>query len=171
MKKAVVFILFLFIPFLVTAQTPDLLLESGVGAHREIDAVYASFTRAYRQLNVDLVTDLYTADANYLAPGNPMSDGREKIREGFARFFEYVKKNGQTMEVKFRILSREVDQKLGYDLGVYTINTFKDGKQIGQGQGKFFVVTKKIGDRWFFRFDGYSDLKPEKKESQTGKTN
>jgi uncharacterized protein (TIGR02246 family) len=170
MKKAFVFILFLLIPISVTAQTPDLILESGVGPHREIDAVYASFTKAYRELNVDLVINLYTADANYLAPGNPMSDGREKIRQGFAGFFEQVRKNGQTMEIKFRILSREVDQKLGYDVGIYTINTFKDGKQIGQGQGKFFVVTKKIGEKWFFRFDAYSDLKPEKKEPPTGTT-
>ena len=146
------------------AQTADLTLDSGVKPHKGIDAVYAAFTKAYRDLNVDLVTNLYTEDANYLAPGNPMTDGKAKIRETFASFFDYVKKNGNTMEIKFRILNREVDKNLGYEVGIYTINTFKDGKQIGSsGQGKFFVVTKKIGGKWYFRFDGYSDLKPEKR--------
>lgn len=140
------------------AQTPDLVLENGVKPHKEIDAIYATFTKGYRELNVDLVTNLYTEDANYLAPGKEMTDGRAKIRVGFASFFDYVKKNNQTMEIKFQILKREVDSKLGFEVGIYTIKSFKDGKQIGSGQGKFLVVTKKIGNKWFFRFDGYSNL-------------
>lgn len=140
------------------AQTPDLVLENGVKPHKEIDAIYANFTKGYRELNVDLVTNLYTDDANYLAPGKEMTDGREKIRESFTSFFDYIKKNNQTMEIKFQILKREVDSKLGFDVGIYTINSFKDGKLIGSGQGKFLVVTKKVGNKWFFRFDGYSNL-------------
>ncbi len=154
--------LLLLFTFASSAQTPDLVLENGVKPHKEIDAIYATFTKAYRDLQVDLVANLYTEDANYLASGNVMTDGRAKIRENFAGFFDYVKKNGNTMEIKFRILQREVDKKLGYEVGIYTINTFKDGKQVQTGQGKFFVVTKKTGKTWYFRFDGYSNLKPEK---------
>lgn len=149
---------------ILSAQTSDLTLDSGVKPHQGIDAIYTTFTKGYRDLNVDLVTNLYTEDANYLASGNMMTDGKAKIRESFAGFFEYVKKNGNTMEIKFRILQREVDKRLGYEVGIYTINTFKDGKQVQTSQGKFFVVTKKIGNKWYFRFDGYSDLKPEKKD-------
>jgi uncharacterized protein (TIGR02246 family) len=162
MKKVIILGLFLWFSSNIYAQTPDLVLENGVKPHREIDAVYSSFTKGYRDLNVDLVADLYAEDANYLAPGKMMTDGRIKIRESFASFFDYVKKEGQTMEIKFRILHREVDQKLGFEVGIYTINSFKDGKQIGTGQGKFLVVTKKIGNKWYFRFDGYSNLEPQK---------
>lgn len=163
MKNAIIVFLTLIFSFSLFAQTPDLVLESGVKPHKEIDSIYSTFTKGYRELNVDLVTNLYTEDANYLAPGNEMTDGKAKVREGFASFFDYVKKNGETMEIKFQILKREVDKRLGYDVGIYTINTFKDSKQIRTGQGKFLVVTKKIGNKWYFRFDGYSDLKPEKK--------
>lgn len=159
--RKIVILLFLF-SFVTNAQTLDLILENGVKPHKEIDAIYATFTKGYRDLKVDLVANLYTEDANYLASGSTMTDGRAKIRESFAGFFDYVKKNGNTMEIKFRILNREVDRKLGYEVGIYTINTFKDGKQVQTGQGKFLVVTKKIGNKWYFRFDGYSDLKPEK---------
>jgi uncharacterized protein (TIGR02246 family) len=160
MNKTIIFLAILLFSISINAQTPDLTLETQVKPHKEIDAIYATFTKAYRDLNIDLVTNLYTEDANYLAPGNTMTDGKAKIRETFASFFDYVKKNNNTMEIKFRILQREVDKKLGYEVGIYTINTFKDGKQVQTGQGKFFVVTKKIGGKWFFRFDGYSDLKP-----------
>lgn len=142
------------------AQTPDLVLDKGVKPHKEIDAIYATFTKGYRELNVDLVAKLYTEDANYLASGSEITDGRIKIFENFKGFFDYVKKNGNTMEIKFRIMQREVDKRLGYEVGIYTLNTFKDGKQVQSGQGKFFVVTKKIGNKWYFRFDGYSNLKP-----------
>lgn len=159
MKKITVIIILLFMfSFIISAQTPDLVLENGVKSHKEIDSIYTTFTKGYRELNVDLVTNLYTEDANYLAPGNEMTDGKVKIRESFASFFDYVKNNGETMEIKFQILAREVDNRLGFDVGIYTINTFKDGKQIRTGQGKFLVVTKRIGNKWYFRFDGYSDV-------------
>ena len=164
MRNLLILLLLSFVTFSINAQTPDLTLDNGVKPYKEIDAIYTTFSKGYRDLNFDLVTNLYTEDANYLAPGNEMTDGKVKIRESFAGFFEYVKKNGNTMEIKFRILQREVDKRLGYEVGIYTINTFKDGKQVQTSQGKFFVVTKKIGNKWYFRFDGYSDLKPEKKD-------
>ncbi len=162
MRNVIILFLILICSVTLVAQTPDLILESGVKSHTEIDAIYATFTKGYRDLNVDLVANLYTEDANYLASGNVITDGKAKIRESFAGFFDYVKKNGNTMEIKFRILTREVDKKLGFEVGIYTINTFKDGKQVKSSQGKFLVVTKKIGKKWYFRFDGYSELKSEK---------
>ncbi len=145
------------------SQNTNFILETGVKPHKEIDEIYATFSKGYKDLNVDLVGNLYTEDANYLASGEKMTDGRAKIRETFASFFDSVKKNGNTMNIQFRILQREVDKKLGYEVGIYTLTTFKNGEQIGSGQGKFFVVTKKIGKKWFFRFDGYSSLEPENK--------
>ncbi len=147
----------------VFSQNTDLVLENGVKPHKEIDEIYKTFSKGYKELNIDLVANLYTEDANYLASGEKMTDGKSKIYDNFASFFDGVKKNGNSMKIQFRILQREVDKKLGYELGIYTLKTFKDGKQIGIGQGKFFVVTKKIGKKWFFRFDGYSGLEPEKK--------
>lgn len=163
MRKFVILFLLILFSLSAKAQNSNLVLEKGVKPHKEIDAIYETFSKGYKDLNVDLVTNLYTEDANYLASGNTMTDGRAKIRENFAGFFENVRKSGNTMEIKFRILQREVDEKLGYEVGIYTLTTFKDGKQVGMGQGKFLVVTKKIGKNWYFRFDGYSGLESEKK--------
>lgn len=157
------FLCLLIFAFSIFSQNSDLILDNGVKPHKEIDGIYSTFIEGYKDLNVDLVANLYTEDANYLASGEKMTDGKERIRDNFGSFFESVKKNGNTMNIQFRILQREVDKKLGYELGIYTLTTFKDGKEIGVGQGKFFVVTKKIGKKWYFRFDGYSNIEPDKK--------
>ncbi len=147
------------------AQTDELVLEKGVSAHKEIDAIYKTFSEAYRTLDADKVTNLYTETAAYLAPNNDIQQGRAEIRPGFQSFFDYVKKEGRTMTISFQIFQRKIDKNLAYDVGIYTIRQFKDGKQVGTaGQGKFVVVAVREKDgKWRFQVDGYSDLKPSQK--------
>ena len=54
--------------FSAQAQNGELILEKGVTTHKEIDAVYAEFSEAYRTLDVEKVTNLYSENAAYLAP-------------------------------------------------------------------------------------------------------
>lgn len=66
------------------------------------------------------------------------------------------------MAISFQIFQRKVDKNLGYDVGIYTITQFKDGKKLGSGEGKFIVVAVKEKDgKWRFQVDGYNNLKPE----------
>lgn len=68
------------------------------------------------------------------------------------------------MTISFQIFQRKVDKSLGYDVGIYTIRQYKDGKEVGMGQGKFVVVAvKEKNGKWRFQVDGYSDLKPAQK--------
>lgn len=167
MKKSFLLILFVlasvFSAFSQTAEN-NLKLENGVAAHREIDAIYRQFGEAYRTLDAGKVTDLYAADAAYLPPDSEILQGREQIRPTFQSFFDWVKKEGQTMTISFQIFQRKVEKNLGYDVGIYTIKQFKDGKQIGgEGKGKFIVVAVKEKDgKWRFQVDGYNNLKSEK---------
>ncbi len=145
-----------------SAQDDELKLDTGVKAHAGVDAVYRDFSEAYRTLNVDKVAGLYSNDAAYLAPVAEIIIGREDLRGTFLGFFDSVKKDGRTMKISFRIVQRRIEQNLGYDVGVYTLRSFKDGKEIGTGQGKFVVaaVMEKDG-KWRFQVDGYSALKPQ----------
>jgi ketosteroid isomerase-like protein len=143
------------------AQSAELSLRPGVAAHAGVDDVYRRFSEAYRTLNVDLVADQYTQTAAYLVPDDDVITGRENIRPGFKRFFDSVKTNGQSMSISFDIIQRKVDNTMGYDVGIFTLRTFKDGKEIGSGRGKFFVVAVKDRDgKWRFQVDGYNNLKP-----------
>jgi uncharacterized protein (TIGR02246 family) len=167
MKKIAVLFSFLLIiigqSVSVYSQKTDLILENGVSAHKEIDAIYRQFSEAYVALDAEKVTNLYAADAAYLPPDSEILKGREQIRLGFQSFFDRIKKEGRTMTISFRIFQRKVEKNLGYDVGIYTITQFKDGKQIGKpGKGKFIVVAVKEKDgKWRFQVDGYNNLKPE----------
>jgi uncharacterized protein (TIGR02246 family) len=161
--KYIILLLIFSAVFSVQAQDPELTLEKGVAAHKEIDAVYKSFSDAYRTLDAEKVTNLYSETAAYLPPNNDILQGRAAIRPTFQSFFDWIKKEGRTMTISFRIVQRKTDKNLAYDVGIYTIRQFKDGAPVGSGtgQGKFVVVAVKEKDgKWRFQVDGYSDLKP-----------
>jgi uncharacterized protein (TIGR02246 family) len=164
MKKLFLLIALLFVSFAANAQMDELVLEKDVSAHREIDAIYRSFSEAYRTLDTEKVANLYAENAAYLSPGNDILQGREAIRPTFKSFFEWIKKEGRTMTISFQIFQRKSDTNLAFDVGIYTIRQYKDGKQIGaDGKGKFVVVAAREKDgKWRFQVDGYSDLKPTK---------
>lgn len=165
MRKLLFLFSILLFSFSVNAQNSELMLEKGAAAHKEIDAIYAQFSEAYRTLDVEKVTNLYTENAAYLAPNQEIQQGQTQIREGFKSFFDYIKKENRTMTISFQIFQRKTEEKMGYDVGIYTIRQFKDGKEVGKGQGKFVVVAvKEKSGKWRFQVDGYSDLKPEKKD-------
>lgn len=148
----------------VSAQDQSLTLDSGVPKHAGIDAVYAQFSEAYRTLDPAKVGNLYSQDASYLPPDQEILLGRDKIRPTFDSFFEWAKQEGRTMTISFRIVQRKVDKNLGYDVGVYTLRQFKDGKEVASGQGKFVVVAiREKSGKWLFQVDGYNDIKPPKK--------
>lgn len=147
----------------VFSQNTELVLDPSVKPHAGVDSVYKGFSESYRTLNVDMVAGLYSQNAAYLVPDNEIMIGREKIRDNFKGFFDWVKKEGRTMTISFRIAQRRIDKELGYDVGVYTLRSFKDGKEVAVSQGKFVVVAVKEKDgKWAFNVDGYSALKPEK---------
>lgn len=162
MKKFLLLSIVFLFTFSVYTQTPELVLEKGVPAHKEIDAIYKTFSEAYKTLDVEKVANLYAENAAYLPPNNNILQGREQIRPTFKSFFDYIKNEGRTMTISFQIFQRKIDKNLAYDVGIYTIRQYKDGKQVGTGQGKFVVVAVKEKDgKWRFQVDGYSGLKPE----------
>ena len=163
MKKLLLLSFLLFVSFNINAQDSELILEKGVSPHKEIDAIYKTFSEAYRTLDVEKVTNLYSETAAYLPPDNEILQGRAAIRPTFQSFFDYIKNEGRTMTISFRIFQRKIDKELAYDVGIYTIRQSKDGKELNTGQGKFVVVAVKEKDgKWRFQVDGYSGLKPEK---------
>ncbi len=159
--KKILLLSFLFLFSLIAnAQDSELTLEKGVSAHKEIDAIYKTFSEAYRTLDVEKVANLYSENAAYLPPDNDILQGRAEIRPTFQSFFDYVKNERQTMTISFQIFQRKVDKNLAYDVGIYTIRQYKDKKEVGIGQGKFVVVAVKDKDgKWRFQVDVYNQLK------------
>lgn len=139
----------------------DLVLENGVKSHKGIDSIYNTFSEGYRTLKPELVANLYTENAAYLSPGGDIRFSRNEILKSFTRFFTNVKKTDRNMTIKFHIFQRKVEKNMGYDVGVYTLHYYKDGKMLSEHKGKFVVVAIKGKDKkWRFQVDGYSSLKP-----------
>ncbi|HMQ05393.1 MAG TPA: DUF4440 domain-containing protein [Pyrinomonadaceae bacterium] len=142
-------------------QNAPITLRAGVSKHQGLDDLYRSFNDAYRTLNVDSVASIYTETAAYLVPDDDIRIGREQVRNSFSVFFEAVRKSGQSLDITFDIVQRKVEGPIGYDVGIYTLRTLKNGKEVGKGSGKFVVVAvRDTGGRWQFQVDGYSGLKP-----------
>ena len=164
MKKLLPLLVVLFVSFHINAQTSELVLEKDAAAHKEIDDIYRQFSEAYRMLDAEKVINLYTETAAYLQPNDDLLQGRDKVRGVFSPFFNSVKKAGQTMTISFQIFQRKTDVNMAYDVGIYTLRSYKNGKEIGAGNGKFVVVAVKEKDgKWRFQVDGYSGLKPMKR--------
>lgn len=170
MKKNIVLILLIlsaaFPVFSQVSENRELVLEKGVAPNKEIDAIYKAFSDAYRTLDVEKVANLYTENAAYLPPDEDILQGRAALLPTFKSFFDWVKSEGQTMTISFRIFQRRVSKEMAFDVGVYTIRRYKEGKQVdGLGRGKFVTVAVKDKDgKWRFQVDGYSNLKPPAKK-------
>ena len=148
----------------ISAQNAELVLGEGIKAHIGIDEIYKKFSESYRILKPEIVTNLYTENAAYLPPNSGILTGRTAILQNFTEFFNSVKNDGRNMTISFQILQRKVEKKIGYDVGIYTIKSYKDGEKIGESKGKFVVVAVREKDgKWRFQVDGYSSLTPPPK--------
>ena len=152
-------VVILFTAFSLTAFAQDISFDVGVKPHAGLDAVYAKFSRAYRELDHELVGRLYSTDASYLVPDQNLLIGRDKITPTFKSYFDFVKERKGKLAISFRIVQRRVSRDMAYDVGIFTLTQFDAAGKATDGKGKFIVVAlkEKSGD-WRFQVDGYSDL-------------
>jgi uncharacterized protein (TIGR02246 family) len=146
---------------LAAENTPEraLVLDEGVAAHKGLDDIYARFSEGYKKLDPAAVANLYTETAAYLVPGQEMDIGRPKVLEGFTKFFDSVKQRNGRLEISFRVVQRQVEQSLAYDVGIFTLTSFDEKGEPRASKGKFVVVAKPEKDGvWRFQVDGYNNL-------------
>lgn len=149
-------------PVAVAAEnTPQsaLTLDAGVSPHKGLDEIYGRFSEGYKKLDPAAVANLYTETAAYLVPNTEIEIGREKILASFTKFFDGVKQRNGRLEIAFQIVQRQAVQDMAYDVGIYTLTSFREGGETRVSKGKFFVVGKPDKDGvWRFQVDGFNDL-------------
>lgn len=151
-------------PAAETTPPSALTFDAGVAPHKGLDEIYARFSEGYKKLDPAAVANLYTETAAYLVPNTEIEIGREKILASFTKFFDSVKQRNGRLEISFQIVQREAVQNMAYDVGIYTLTSFREGGETRVSKGKFFVVGKPDKDGvWRFQVDGFNDLpKPPK---------
>lgn len=125
-----------------------------------LDSVYAAFSRAYASANVQMLMDeVYAPGAYYLSPGLPILEGHDQFRGQFSFLEVYAREGGPGPEISFRIVDRDVDGDLAYDVGIYTIRSPGAPPDAGGDQGKFVVVWKRNArGEWRIHADSYSAM-------------
>ena len=151
-------------PAAENAAASSPVLDEGVVPHNGLDEIYQRFSEGYKKLDPAAVANLYTETAAYLVPGTEIEIGREKILASFTKFFDSVKERNGRLEISFQIVQRQAEQTLAYDVGIYTLTSFRENGETRVSKGKFFVVAKPDQDGvWRFQVDGFNDLpKPPK---------
>jgi uncharacterized protein (TIGR02246 family) len=131
----------------------------GVPLSAALDGVYARLAAAYRALDAEAASAVYTEDVSYLPPGSPVLRGRAEARRGFASFFEALRKEGKSAQISFEVLSRGTTRDVGWDVGVFTLRTAKEGTEPSTMRGKFVVVARRGADgTWRWQVDAWNDL-------------
>lgn len=127
----------------------------------QLDSVYAVFTRAYAEADVDLLMDsVYAPDGYYLPPNAPILEGRDAFRDQFEGFLGPIADRGEPgPAISFDIRDRAISDDLATDIGVYTIRRPDAAADAPGSRGKFIVIWKRDADgRWWIHADGFSGL-------------
>jgi ketosteroid isomerase-like protein len=124
---------------------------------RELDATYETFTRAYRQADVQLLMDsVYHDSAYYLPPAGPILRGKDQFRGQFSFLEQYFRGNERGPEIAFDILERDIVGDRASDIGYYTLRAPGAGPDEAS-RGKFIVLWRRDpGTGWRIYADGYS---------------
>ena len=155
-------ILVFILMFPVEAQEVGPAIEKGVVSHVGMDAIYRTFAEGQKSNNAAILASVYAEDAVLLAPGANIIKGRTAIEEWYRNFCREQEKNGLRTEVANRILVRHVAGDVVYDIGLYTLSAFRDGKLIWKAGGKFMNIARRMPDgTWKEVADSFSDVPEE----------
>ncbi len=115
----------------------------------EIHNLMQTYQRALNEANVDLVREVYAADAVFIGQPFPTATGRDTIVAMYADFLDKLDFN-----VQFEVLEVELGEELGFvrTQSRGTIVPKGQTPERGEGNREIFVV-KKIEGAWkFYRY-------------------
>ena len=128
---------------------------------KSIEDVYLEMALAYKTYDITLIEKIYTEDAFniYCGDTSDIKHLRKNFIDGFQRTFNYHKEKETKLDLKFKIVHREIDINMAYDVGYFRIDkTDKQGVITKGNPGKFVTILKKQKDNtWKFQVDIYGD--------------
>lgn len=124
---------------------------------KALDEVYLKFSKAYQDLDSTAFKHIYADNAYYLDSDKvPIGHGRKYIDSFFGGFINWVRSNGNQMDIISHIISRQIyDCGVAIDIGYYKVPV--TGPKPANYTGKFVNVFAKQPDgSWKFIVDSYS---------------
>ena len=129
------------------------------------NAVYESFSIAYKALDAKILQAIYTTDGVLLnlydsSPPNSIV-GNKKISAYFSAFFKKSAESGQKLELEFKITSRQIVGNTIYDNGYYRRISKISNEPNRYGYGKLSTVLVYQENRWKFKIDSNTNTTQE----------
>lgn len=123
--------------------------------------VYTDFARAYHEMDASKIDQLYTPDAlllNLYDASEPSSiRGNTAIADFFAKMFDRFGKNGQKLELTFKIIDRQRLEDAILDNGFYTLTIIGPDQPNIVSFGKLSTLLRWQEGRWRFAVDANSN--------------
>lgn len=125
------------------------------------DRLYEDFSQAYHDMNAELINQLYTQDAvllNLYDASHPSSiHGNEEIANFFSEMFNRIEKNGEKLELTFKIIDRKKIKDTILDNGFYILTVHGPDRAKRTSYGKLSTILK-LGEKgWKFTVDANSN--------------
>jgi uncharacterized protein (TIGR02246 family) len=112
-----------------------------------VEAGNRAFISAFLQGNATAVANLYTPEAQVIAPGSPVAKGRPAI----AAFWQKSIDSG-VKDVTLETAEVESSGELAYETGIVRL-VAKDGTV---STARYVVIWKRIGDKWLLHRDTWN---------------
>ena len=142
-----------------------LVLFSFVGNAQNPDELYHQFSKAYENLDAQLIANLYSKDAdliNLYQNGIPNSfKGRKAILQFFEEFFALAKMDKRALKIRFKIVERRQVGNSILDNGFYHVAVSGPNEKVSESYGKISAVLQKENAEWKFRTDANASASPD----------
>jgi ketosteroid isomerase-like protein len=124
-----------------------------------LDSVFATFSRAYAEANVQLLMDeVYARDAYYLPPDSPILQGQDQFRGQFSFLERYARADTPGPSIEFDVMDRRVSGDMATDIGTYTLRSPDAPDDAPASRGKFIVIWTRTHDGWRIQADAFSSM-------------
>lgn len=133
------------------------------------DQLYKEFAQAYKELNVDKITKLYTHNADIInlydgqLPGS--FKGQQEIKAFYTQYFKSVANNQQQMELIFKINERKQSAESIVDHGYFFLEITGVNQPATALYGRFCTQLIYEEQQWKFKTDAATNAKAEEFEN------
>ena len=131
-------------------------LSREIAAIDDVDRIYKSLSRAYRDLDAYAAAALYTRSASHLTPDRVHQRGRREIHNLYIGRFGRARENGARLTIRFVVTERGVQNGVVYDTGVYVLtgHPSNDESPVRLRTERFVAVFRRTsGASWNYRID------------------
>ena len=113
------------------------------------------FRAGFNRNDAKQVASFYLDDARLLAPGEDIVQGRAAVESFVATLFDMGVRG-----IDFEVVTRQSENDLGIEVGLYTMRTAPDGDVIDKG--KYVSLRREQPDgRWLIELDVFNSSQPQ----------